>query len=88
MATTVFEGIKFFKKILKKDHGRNISVKFHQNWMGSFQEDIYNKRNHKNGRTRARLTPSHDINTLAYGQWSKNAINNHYCLLSLQCFSI
>ena len=40
MATGVFEGIKLFQKILNlEDHGRNISVKFHQNATSSFRED-------------------------------------------------
>ena len=39
MATTVFEGIKFFQEILK-DRGRNISAKSHKNWISSFREDV------------------------------------------------
>ena len=39
MATRVFQGIKFFKKNSEEDHGRNISVKFHQNPISSFRED-------------------------------------------------
>ena len=34
MATGVFKGIKLFQEIFKGDHGRNISVKFHQNLIG------------------------------------------------------
>ena len=36
----VFEGIKFFKKKKKKskeDHGRVVSVKFQESWMGDFR---------------------------------------------------
>ena len=40
MATRVLKGIKFFQKILKRIHGRNISVKFHQNPISSFREDV------------------------------------------------
>ena len=39
MATRVFEGIKFFKKNSEEDHGRNISLKFHQNPISSFREE-------------------------------------------------
>ena len=39
IATRVFGGIKFFQKILKRNHGRNISVKFRQNPIRSFRED-------------------------------------------------
>ena len=39
MATGVFKGIKLFQEIFKGDHGRNISVKFHQNLIGSFREE-------------------------------------------------
>ena len=39
MATRVFEGIKLFKKNSEEDHGRDISVKFHQNPIGSFREE-------------------------------------------------
>ena len=38
MATTVFEGIKFFQIILK-DRGRSISANSHQNWISSFREE-------------------------------------------------
>ena len=38
MATTVFEGIKFFQIILK-DRGRNISANSNQNWISSFREE-------------------------------------------------
>ena len=31
--------IQFFSKISEEDHGRIISVKFHQNWIGSFREE-------------------------------------------------
>ena len=37
MATRVFEGI--FQKNFEEDHGRNISVKFHQNPISSFREE-------------------------------------------------
>ena len=40
VATRVFEGIKFFQKNSEEDHGRNISVKFDKNPIGSFREDI------------------------------------------------
>ena len=43
MATRVFEAIKFFKKNSEEDHGRNISVKFHQNLISSFREDVQRK---------------------------------------------
>ena len=39
MATRVFEGIKLFQEILE-DHGMNTSVKFHQNPISSFREDV------------------------------------------------
>ena len=39
MATRAFEGIKLFKKNSEEDHGRNISVKFHQNPISSFREE-------------------------------------------------
>ena len=38
MAITVFDGIKFFQENSEEDHGRNISVKFHQNPISSFRE--------------------------------------------------
>ena len=38
IATRVFEGIKFFKNS-EEDHGRNISMKFHQNPIGSFRDE-------------------------------------------------
>ena len=44
MATRVFEGIKLHvrvcQEISEEDHGRIISVKFHQIWMGRFKEDV------------------------------------------------
>ena len=43
MATTVFKGIKCFQILSRnseEDHGRNISVKFHQNPISSFREDV------------------------------------------------
>ena len=41
MATRIFDGIKFLKKNAEEDHGRNISVEFHQNPMSSFKvEDV------------------------------------------------
>ena len=39
MATRDFEGIKFFQRNSEEDHGRNISVKFHQNPISSFREE-------------------------------------------------
>ena len=40
MATRVFfKGIKLFTKNSEEDHGRNISVKFHQNLINSFREE-------------------------------------------------
>ena len=39
MATRVFEGIKLFQKNFEKDHGRNISEKFHQNPISGFREE-------------------------------------------------
>ena len=41
MATRVFEGFNFSQKNSEKDHGRNISVKFHQNPMSSFREEDF-----------------------------------------------
>ena len=38
MATRTFEGSNCFKNC-EKDYGRNISVKFHQNWISSFREE-------------------------------------------------
>ena len=43
MATRVLEGIKLFKKNSEDDHDRNISVKFHQNWISGFREDVKRK---------------------------------------------
>ena len=38
IATTVFDGIKNSRNS-EEDHGRNISVKFHQNRISSFREE-------------------------------------------------
>ena len=38
MATRIFEGISLSRNS-EKDHGRNISVKFHQNLISSFREE-------------------------------------------------
>ena len=38
MATTFLKKSKFFKKF-EEDHGKNISVKFHQNPVSSFREE-------------------------------------------------
>ena len=39
MATRAFEGIKLPSRNSEEDHGRNISVKFHQNLVSSFREE-------------------------------------------------
>ena len=39
MATTVFDGIKFFSRNSEEDHARNIPVKFHQNPISGFREE-------------------------------------------------
>ena len=39
MATRVFEGIKLLHENFEEHHGRNISVKFHQNLRSSFREE-------------------------------------------------
>ena len=39
MAITVFGGIKFFADFLYEGYDRILSVKFHQNPVGSFREE-------------------------------------------------
>ena len=39
MATRVFEGIKFFQEFLKRTMAGTV-VKFHQNPISSFREDV------------------------------------------------
>ena len=39
MATRVFERNQILSKNSEMDHGRNISVRFHQNPMSSFREE-------------------------------------------------
>ena len=39
ISTRDFEGIKFFQSKSEEDHGRNISVKFHQSRISIFREE-------------------------------------------------
>ena len=70
MATTVFDGIKFFPKILKRTMagtilGNFIKIRYVVSEKKMFKEKV---NAWMDGRTDARRTTDHDISSLAYGQ--------------------
>ena len=81
----IFKDVKFFKVLLpwqpeffkesiffknsEEDHGRNISVKFHQNRISIFREDV-KKKKLTDEQMDTRQTTDHDISSLAYRKWS------------------
>ena len=68
MATS-FGRNQILSKYSEEDHGRNISVKFHQNIMYFQRRCLKKKLTHgqTDARTNARRTTGHGISSLAYG---------------------